>query len=121
MSRLVRALSLAVLANIAVAGHAWAHAHLKAAAPAEQAAVASPAGLDLTFSESVNQSFSGIRLTGPDQQEVKLEAASLADGGKTLKAPLAAKLAPGVYTVDWHVLSVDGHKTSGTYRFTVKP
>ncbi|MRX11795.1 copper homeostasis periplasmic binding protein CopC [Pseudoduganella sp. FT25W] len=121
MSRLVRVISLAVLANIAVAGHAWAHAHLKAAVPAAQAAVASPSGLDLTFSESVNPSFSGVRLTGPDQQEVRLEAVSLADGGKTLRAPVAVKLAPGVYSVDWHVLSVDGHKTSGAYRFTVKP
>ncbi|EBS0022956.1 hypothetical protein DTE83_24205, partial [Salmonella enterica subsp. enterica serovar Enteritidis] len=24
------------------------------------------------------------------------------------------------YTVDWHVVSVDGHKTKGKYTFSVK-
>ena len=31
--------------------------------------------------------------------------------------PLAQALQPGNYTVDWHVVSVDGHKTRGTYTF----
>ena len=29
-------------------------------------------------------------------------------------------LSPGIYTVAWSVLSVDGHKTSGSFTFTVK-
>ncbi|WP_250381188.1 copper resistance protein CopC, partial [Escherichia coli] len=27
---------------------------------------------------------------------------------------------PGTYIVDWHVVSVDGHKTKGHYTFSVK-
>ena len=34
--------------------------------------------------------------------------------------PLEQTLQPGNYTVDWHVVSVDGHKTRGTYTFSVK-
>jgi copper resistance protein C len=30
-------------------------------------------------------------------------------------------LVPGVYTVTWSVLAVDGHRTQGDYRFTFKP
>ncbi|EFF0775469.1 hypothetical protein CCF12_004236, partial [Escherichia albertii] len=34
--------------------------------------------------------------------------------------PLADPLKPGTYTVNWHVVSVDGHKTKGQYTFSVK-
>jgi len=34
--------------------------------------------------------------------------------------PLKTPLAAGDYQVNWHVLSVDGHKTQGSYRFSVK-
>jgi methionine-rich copper-binding protein CopC len=30
-------------------------------------------------------------------------------------------LTAGVYTVTWSVLAVDGHRTQGDYRFTLKP
>jgi len=45
----------------------------------------------------------------------------LMDEGKTLMVPLAETLSPGAYAVEWHILSTDGHKTNGTYAFTVKP
>jgi len=34
--------------------------------------------------------------------------------------PVTGTLADGSYTVDWHALSGDGHKTHGSYTFTVK-
>ena len=34
--------------------------------------------------------------------------------------PLEQTLVTGTYGVDWHVVSVDGHKTKGSYRFSVK-
>ena len=37
-----------------------------------------------------------------------------------LIVPLADSLKPGTYTVNWHVVSVDGHKTKGHYTFSVK-
>jgi methionine-rich copper-binding protein CopC len=30
-------------------------------------------------------------------------------------------LAPGTYKVTWHAVSVDTHRTQGSYEFTVKP
>ncbi|MCD4599315.1 copper resistance protein CopC, partial [Proteus mirabilis] len=33
---------------------------------------------------------------------------------------LEGGLAEGNYSVDWSVVSVDGHKTKGSYQFSVK-
>ncbi|TAZ47092.1 Cu resistance protein (plasmid) [Rhizobium leguminosarum] len=113
---------LAVAATIAFAGQALAHAHLKAAAPASDSTVKqAPSELDLTFTEGLNLKFSGAKLTGPGKAAVKTGEGSLMDGDMTLMVPVSQKLTPGKYTVEWHVLSTDGHKTNGTYSFTVAP
>jgi methionine-rich copper-binding protein CopC len=31
------------------------------------------------------------------------------------------KLAPGLYTVIWHIASVDTHRTEGRFQFTIRP
>ena len=47
--------------------------------------------------------------------------ASRSEQDKTqLIVPLDQTLEAGKYTVDWHVVSVDGHKTKGQYTFSVK-
>ena len=43
------------------------------------------------------------------------------DNNTTLMVPVSGTLAPGIYTVEWHALSGDGHKTHGSYKFTIKP
>lgn len=100
---------------------AFAHAHLTKADPADGAIVAAaPSSLTLTFSEGLSLAFSGITVTGP-AGAVALQPATLASGdGKVLVVPLATPLPSGAYSVDWHALSTDGHKTTGHYAFTVK-
>jgi methionine-rich copper-binding protein CopC len=124
MSRLVRIFRLfifALLATFFISSQAWAHAHLKSSDPADKAAVSSPSNLNLSFSEGLNLKFSGVKLTGPDRQEIKLGEAMLMDNGKTLMVPVPDQLPAGAYTVQWHAVSVDGHKTSGSYGFSVAP
>jgi len=112
---------VAALALVGLASPAFAHAHLKAATPAAGGSVASaPSELDLDFSEDLNLKFSGVTVKGPDGA-VETGAASLAKDNTRLVVPLKAPLAAGAYTVDWHALSADGHKTKGSYSFTVKP
>lgn len=122
-TRRLRFAGLAAIGLLCGTGQALAHAHLKAAIPPVDGTVrAAPGELDLTFSEGLELKFSGLKVTGPDRQPVPTGAASLKPGGDTtLMVPLSAALAPGLYTVAWHALSTDGHKTSGTYRFTVAP
>ncbi len=123
MSKFTRIAGVALLASIGLAGQAFAHAHLKSATPGENATVmVAPAELDLKFSEGLNLKFSGVTVTGPDKAAVSTGEAKLGAGDDTLLiVPVSATLSPGVYTVDWHALSTDGHKTNGSYSFTIKP
>lgn len=108
--------------SIAFAGQAMAHAHLKTAVPAADSTVkAAPSELGLTFSEGLNLKFSGVKITGPNKAAVKTGEAMLMDKDATLMVPVTGKLTPGKYTVEWHALSTDGHKTNGTYSFTIAP
>lgn len=101
---------------------ALAHAHLKASEPADKAEVASsPQVLTLNFSEEVEPAFSGVTLLDARQQTIASEKVRLdSEQHSRLIVPLKAPLAAGDYQVNWHVLSVDGHKTQGSYRFSVK-
>ena len=114
---------LAAAALCLMGAPAFAHAHLKSTVPAENATVQqAPTELDLTFSEGVNPKFTGAKLTGPDKAPVATGEPKLGAGGDTtLVVPVSAPLAAGTYKVDWHALATDGHKTTGTYSFTVKP
>lgn len=99
-----------------------AHAHLKQQTPAADAVVATvPQALTLHFSEGIEPAFSGVTVTGEQQQTVKTGTVKRDEKDKTqLIVPLDQTLATGTYLVEWHVVSVDGHKTKGSYRFSVK-
>ncbi|MBC2619743.1 MULTISPECIES: CopC domain-containing protein YobA [Citrobacter] len=114
--------TLIVLASLLATPAALAHAHLTKQSPAANAEVtASPQALTLNFSEGVEPAFSGATLTGPQKESIKTGKAARSDQDKTqLIIPLAQTLKAGKYTVDWHVVSVDGHKTKGQYTFSVK-
>jgi len=102
---------------------ALAHAHLKAQMPATDAKVsASPAALSLTFSEGLEIGLSGATVKDANGKAMKTGPATLAaNDDKRMTVPLDGALAPGSYTVEWHVLSKDGHTTHGSYPFTVGP
>ena len=114
--------ALAVLFSVFAVPSALAHAHLKHQYPAADAAVvAAPQALTLNFSEGIEPKFSGVTVSGDKQQVVSLGKAKRAENDATqLIVPVEQALTPGTYTVEWHVVSVDGHKTKGSYRFSVK-
>ncbi len=100
---------------------AFAHAFLERASPAVGSEVSgSPPALNLTYTEPVEPLFSTIRVT--DSSGIRVDEgkpATQADG-----LVLSVKLKPlpaGVYAVEWHVTSVDTHKTDGHFTFTVRP
>ncbi|MBD2804522.1 CopC domain-containing protein YobA [Xenorhabdus sp. ZM] len=101
---------------------ALAHAHLKDQTPAENTTVeAAPQAITLSFSERIELGFSKVKLIGPEKVAIKTGKLELDPETKTkLILPVEDKLAAGEYSVDWSVLSVDGHKTKGVYNFTVK-
>lgn len=119
MLRFIRFAMLIITASLFATTAAWAHAHLKTAAPAANSMVSTPASLNLTFSEALDVKFSGIKLRNAAKQDIVLGEATLANAGKTLTVKPAQPLPAGAYQLEWHVLSVDGHKTKGAYSFSV--
>ncbi|HHT0494899.1 TPA: CopC domain-containing protein YobA [Raoultella planticola] len=112
----------AFFAGFLVSTAALAHAHLQQQTPAADSTVtASPESLTLSFSEGIETAFSAVTLTGPQQKAVATGKLAHSDSNKAqLIVPLTQPLSAGEYTVDWHVVSVDGHKTKGQYHFSVK-
>lgn len=115
-----KVLILAAIAAFATTP-AFAHAHLLKATPAADSTVATaPSALVLDFSEGVQLAFTGVAVTGPDKAAVTTGTPTVSSDGKELTVPLNAPLAAGSYAVAWHALAADGHKSTGTYAFTVK-
>ena len=123
MSRTSMSRIVASLAFTMVASTAFAHAQLLKAVPAVGGKVtASPNEIRLTFSEGVEPRFSGIALateTGAEEPTGKPSVDS-ADN-RVLVATVLQALKPGIYTVRWHAVSVDTHRTQGSFNFTVAP
>ena len=111
--------TVALLASLLGASAAFAHAHLKSAEPAADSSVAAPKDLRLTFSEGVEATFTKVSLS-KDGTEVAIKGLETPDADKnTLVVTPAAPLASGTYKVEWHAVSVDTHKSEGTYSFKV--
>ena len=100
----------------------FAHAHLQQQTPAANSEVSpAPQTLTLNFSEGIEPGFSGVTLTGPEKRIIPVGKAVRNEKDNTqLVIPLNETLGDGLYTVEWHVVSVDGHKTKGQYQFSVK-
>ncbi len=102
---------------------ASAHAFLDHAVPSVGGTVrGAPAELDLAFTQNVVVALSGVTIAQSGGGGVPT-AKPAVDGAtpSLLHVRLARPLAPGTYLVTWHVVSVDTHPTSGTYKFTVAP
>lgn len=113
---------LALVAALAIgaAPSAQAHAFLDHASPAVGSSVpTAPPAVTLWFTQDLEPAFSSITVTNPAGQRVDLGNAQPPAGHPDeLQVGLKA-LAPGTYTVSWHVVSVDTHPTEGTFTFDV--
>jgi methionine-rich copper-binding protein CopC len=100
---------------------AFAHAFLDRASPAVGSEVSGPpTSISLTYTEPVEPLFCTVHVTDAAGGRVDEGKPVTQDDGRILQVALK-KLSPGVYTVEWHVTSVDTHKTEGHFTFTVKP
>jgi methionine-rich copper-binding protein CopC len=101
---------------------AQAHAHIEHAVPAAGSAVhASPKEVELSFSEALEPAFSSVDVLdqkGGHVEEGKTQFGP--DDAKVMRIALAP-LAPGAYTVVWRALSIDTHRSSGRFTFSVIP
>ena len=110
---------LVCVAACLVGQAAHAHAFLERAAPAVGSEVAqAPAVLQLSFTEGVEPAFSTVAVTDVGGNRYDQAELTVQQNGRLLVVPLRA-MHPGVYAVEWHVTSVDTHKTQGHFSFTV--
>lgn len=112
---------LAFVAITCSAMPASAHAFLQHADPGAGATFPvahAPQRVVLTFTERLEPAFSGATIT--DSSGRDMAAVPVAIGGNAMVAPVRP-LGPGSYRVVWHAVSVDTHRTEGSYSFMVKP
>lgn len=122
MSKLSAIVIACALSLLVGTGSVHAHAHLHSATPAVGSTVATPpTEIRLEFSEGFEPRFSGATVTTQSGAPVPVKVARDPDNETVMVATFTAPLAPGVYKVSWHVVSVDTHKTTGSFTFTIKP
>jgi hypothetical protein len=101
---------------------ASAHAFLAHANPLVGSTVpAAPPVLTLDYTEGVETAFSTVVVKAADGQRVDKNDLHNAPGNEKRIVTGLLPLKTGTYTVEWHVTSVDTHKTEGTFTFSVGP
>ncbi len=118
-----RTLVLASVACAFTATAALAHAFLDRAVPGVGATVSgSPGELELSFTQNIVVAFSGVEIAAAGGAAVPTGKPVVDPGSPNIMhVRLGHGLKPGVYIVHWHVVSVDTHRTTGSYKFTVAP
>jgi copper resistance protein C len=108
---------VSLLLAVPVTGAAYAHAFLDHASPSVGSTVRSaPHEVTLSFTLNIEAASSNVQVTDSGGARVDLGKAQIS--GKTMRIGLKA-LKPGSYRVRWHVLSVDGHNSEGSFTFTI--
>ncbi|CAM5209606.1 Protein YobA [Castellaniella defragrans] len=114
---LAAATSLLLLGSM---GQAWAHAHPVQQTPAPDSSVSAPAAVNILYTEPIEAALSHLNVLDAQGKQVNTAKAHVTDRGhKSLEVALP-KLSPGQYKVQWAVVADDGHRTHGSYTFTVK-
>jgi methionine-rich copper-binding protein CopC len=123
MQSILKLLIGAAFASLLAVTAACAHAFLDKAVPGVGTTVnGSPGELRLTFTQDLVLAFSNVRLATAAGGSIPTGKPELdPESPNTLRVRLGHALAPGVYVVTWHVVSIDTHPSSGTYKFTVAP
>lgn len=120
IGRLVTVIALAVVFVIASASAASAHAVLQNSNPPAGGEIdKSPPQITLTYNEAVEVSGGSIRLFTCTGRAIAVGLPHHPGGvGHTVAVPIP-DLAPGVYIVNWRVISADSHPVQSTFSFRV--
>jgi methionine-rich copper-binding protein CopC len=107
----------ALLLAVAPAAPATAHAALVSSSPPDGAVVETlPDAVELTFSEAVATP-AYVVVTDPHGRTVSAGEAQVTDA--SVSQPTRQSDEQGEYSVDYRIVSADGHPVTGNLRFTV--
>ncbi|MBX4927032.1 copper resistance CopC family protein [Rhizobium binae] len=104
------------------AGEASAALEQASLPPPQEEERLAPANLELTFTGPVDLARSTAVLLDAEGTVLPTGKPFLSGPEESIfKIPLDPAMAPGLYTVDWRVLSMDGRSAEGKYQFRVDP
>ena len=117
--RLLLHLLLLVVTLLFLPQAARAHAMPEAEDPKVGSTVmAPPRHVSIAFDAPIESTFARLDVTDSHGQSVEEGMPQVNAESRTLTVPLKPLL-PGEYTVKWSVVAKDGHRTEGSYTFTV--
>ena len=100
---------------------ARAHAFPERADPRVGSVVqSSPDTVRIWFDGELEPAFSQVTVTDGSGHRVDRGDGRVDPNGRRLLQVSVPALPAGTYSVHWAVLSIDGHRTTGDFRFTVK-
>lgn len=102
-------------------GFAAAHATLQSSNPGDQTSVAQmPDNIELSFNETIQGEFLSIEIRNTKGEDMPIgEAVVSPEDASVVTAGVEGEFPDGIYTMNWRVVSADGHPIRGTIRFGV--
>ena len=118
--------TIIVLATSAALALSWtvsalAHAHLLRATPAAGGTVQMPPSeVTLRFNEKLEAKFSSVVVRDSGGKQVDKGDGAVDKSDRTvMRVQLQQPVTPGLYKVEWKVMSADTHKVDGSFTFKV--
>lgn len=109
---------LTIVAFLFTTTSAWAHAFLDHADPKVGSTIhESPSQVTVWMTENLEPAFSKLQVFDANGTEVDRKDTKVSGNVMTVSVP---KLIVGNYRVSWQAVSVDTHRTSGRFDFTVE-
>ena len=112
---------IVLLAGLIHTSQVYAHATLTKSEPPRRASLSvPPKHIQLWFNEEIEGSYASISVIDSDENSITDAVPELVpDDLKSVVLPIP-ELNPGRYTVQYRVLSVDGHVVESSFGFMVK-
>ncbi len=102
------------------AASALAHAHLVRAVPAAGGSVTTaPTEVTLRFNEKLESAFSSVVVRDAAGKQIDKGDGTVDKKDRMVIRVSLPTLEPGVYKVEWRVMSADTHKVNGDFTFKV--
>ena len=117
IQKITKRIAVACAIALASSGAALAHAELHHASPEAGSAVSeSPREVTLTFTDTLEAAFSSADVT--DSNGARVDEGKPQVNGNLIRIALRT-LSPGSYRVHWRTVSVDTHRSEGSFTFNV--
>ena len=118
IARLVIIAAVAAVGTVLGVGPASAHSALRSSTPADGAVLEqAPVTIDLVFNQSISKNFAEVAVLDSDNQPMKVSAPLV--NAARVGVEIQADLGSGAYTVNYLVVSADGHPITGQIAFSV--